>query len=249
MTVDHEVQRGLRPSHSKDLATHFDPKAIGTFTISQRKGGELIVIDGQHRRQAMLDRGLGETKVDCRVWAGLTEAEESDLFRKINHFKSPRRYDDFRQAVKAGDFESVEITQILEANGWHASDGSGHDGCVSAINQLQTVYRQNVNGNPPGQQLRDVVSIITTAWGHESSAMDGQIIAALGMLLAVYHESVDREALTKALAAFPGGPRALVGMGRGLKDASGGSTKRALVQVMVSRYNRKRSSGRLAPVL
>src|SRR5688500_4417291 len=75
--IDKDYQRDLNISRVYEISAAWDMGAAGTVIVSRRKGGELYLIDGQHRVAAA--QQAGETEILSLVYSGLTPAQEADL--------------------------------------------------------------------------------------------------------------------------------------------------------------------------
>jgi hypothetical protein len=76
--IPEEYQRPFKPNWSKEIAENYRPQLFHPITVSDRNGGGLAVLDGQHRYFAAELRG--DEVIDSEVWVGLSIPEEADLF-------------------------------------------------------------------------------------------------------------------------------------------------------------------------
>lgn len=90
LLIDPRVQRAWNQSWSATIARDFDPGKLGVIHVSLRKDGNHYIIDGQHRAKAAelwLGADCNGQKVECRVYEGLSLAEEAELFVALNTAK------------------------------------------------------------------------------------------------------------------------------------------------------------------
>lgn len=222
----------------------YDLDAIGILTVSLKPDGTLLVLDGQHRLKALLELGLPEWPVKCHVYKGLTDAQDSALFRRLNDTRRPTAYDDFRHGVREGDPECVGITEIVESVGLHIED-QHRDGAIACVTALRNVYRSS-NGRPNDSALRDALETAIAAWGRRADAVEGHIIHGLGLVFREHGDEIDRAVLIKKLAKFPGGPAGLLGRARSLREIRTGTIARLVAAIAVESYNRGKRSGKVA---
>jgi hypothetical protein len=85
MKVNPLAQRELNQARVDRLVAAFDPEQLGAPTVSHR-GGYFYLIDGQHR-VAVCKKWLGtreDQALQCWCYEGLAEAEEAEVFLKLN---------------------------------------------------------------------------------------------------------------------------------------------------------------------
>lgn len=238
LRVDPDTQRSLRPSWRDQLARNFDPNKVGILHVSPNGSGYRIM-DGQHRAEAMKSLGLGDERVRCLVYTGLSKQDEASIFLGLNNQKSVRAYDKFRVRVTEGDPTATEIMEVLSDVGLTLSDQK-NDGSVRAVNQLENIFTGRtlkLKDGPYPHHLRWTLAILRDAWGYDSNAFDGPIIEGLGAVILRFGDQVDRDRFGKKLAGFPGGSRGLLAKSRAWKDVKGVTLKNAMAEILVELYN------------
>lgn len=205
MRVNSRAQRGLVKYHVERMAVAFDPDLFGFPTLSER-GGWYYIIDGQQRIAALrlwLGDGWEEQYVKCEVYSGLTEAEEAELFLKLNRRRVRiRAIDDFKTAITAGHETERMVEHICHANSITIGDGKapGRVGCVTT---LKKVYTRS-DGLTLGKALR----IIRDAYG--DSGLEAAIIDGVGHLCQRYNGTLDEEQAISKLRDVRGGLQGLL---------------------------------------
>ena len=104
MYVSPVAQRDLVQAHVDHLLAEFDPELIGNPHVSQRSD-RYYIIDGQHRIEALkawLGEGHEAQQVQCWTYVDLTEADEANLFDRLNDVRQVNAFDKFRIRVNAG---------------------------------------------------------------------------------------------------------------------------------------------------
>lgn len=244
LQIDERVQRTLIPSYVKRLAADLRVTELGVFTVNRRPDGDLIVLDGQHRRAALIEAGLGEIPVKCDVYRGLSLAEEAAKFRACNTQRQTIALDDFLVGVVEGDEECVAINTLIEAHGFYVSGASAERG-VSCVHALRKVYRQKKHGMDGPRALDYALRTIVAAWGHRPEATEGHIIQGISEVFLRYGDQVDGKVLVSKLAKAKGGPAGIIGNARTLRDIQKGSINGNVAQIVVGLYNSGRRTSRL----
>jgi hypothetical protein len=120
LLVDDTYQRSIEGGSSQKLirtiATNWDWRLCMPLLVS-RRDGKLYVIDGQHRKEGAELRG-DIAHLPVVVFDFDDPKAEAELFMQANRSRrSMGLLDDFHAAVVAGDPQSVEINEIVEAAG------------------------------------------------------------------------------------------------------------------------------------
>lgn len=235
------ANRELQPTRVKKYEREMDLDKLGRFAV-WRDGRNLYVIDGQHRKVALENLGLGDWRARCDVYEGLAFADACDIFLGLNNGLPVRPYDKFDKAAKAGYEAEVETSRIVREAGLQITgqSGDGRLNCVSAATDVWKLDR--------GQALARTLRWTIESWGSTAQALDGGIIRGLGLAAARYNGELDDGALVKKLAKFPGGPGALLGRAKAQKEIKGGTIARNVAGIVVDVYNKGRRTGQLSPL-
>jgi len=244
--VDERLQRPLREAWVKGHVDRFDPNAVGTITVSSRKGGGYVIIDGQHRHALILAMGWGDQLVPCVVLRGLSFQQEAQLFVDLNGERTqPQSIDIFIQRVNAKDPAAVEIVGIAAELGLTIGRGN-HSGNIQATSSLDRVFsgdRRTGPGRNP-KVLRDVLWTVVKAWGADAGNFNGAIMQGLGCVYLRDGAIIERGDMAIALANHGTAAR-LVGKARTARDGHGGTLARAIAGAATDIYNRKRRINKL----
>lgn len=239
LAFDTRTQRALIPARVKALVAKWLLEDVGAITVSVRDS-KFYVIDGQHRVRAALERGLGDTKVLCHVYRGLTIEEEARKFLALNDARTVAPLDRYRVGLTARDPICLCVQETLAAHGLVVS-GSTSEGRVSCISALLVLAKDP-------DLLDAVCASIVEAWGTRPAALERLMFKAMGTVLGRYNGEIDRGILSTKLAKYRGGPAALAGDARGLSDYKPITVTRAAAEIIVDTYNRGRRSGTLPPL-
>lgn len=240
-SVDHSYQRDVLPSRVKHIAEDLDLDALGVFAISLRPGDVYVLLDGQHRWQAMMHHGVGEWEVLCRVYSGLTVDEEAALYRQLNDTRRISAWDDFKAGVVSEDEECLDILRIAKRAGWVVGN-QAKDGMVACIAMLRTLYRREGGAKALGRALEDA----RQAWGENHVGAERYILAGLHKIHSTYNGDLDRPAFIAKIAKAKGGPAGILGTAKAMQAMSAKHVGALCAAVMVEHYNRGRRDGKLA---
>ena len=240
LTFVEEFQRRINPAWVKKLAKIFDLDAIGTVTISDRGNGKLVIVDGQHRITVLLSHDLGDWKVDCKVYRGLSQAQEAVLYVRLNYTKPIAIYDKFKAGLIANDSDCLGVQKVVRSAGLEIGSTNG-DGRVACIAAILEIYRSDDGA----QTLADCLRTVISAWGKIASAVENNIVRGFAIVLGTYGDQIDNGAFVKKLSKMNGGPSALVGRARAMKDIRSAPLKRLVASIIVATYNRGRRAGKL----
>lgn len=245
LIIDSQVQRPLDKKKADKIAAELNLDAIGMICVSRRINGSYAIIDGQHRVDAMRTFGFNTEPIQCEIYDALSLADEAAMFRLRNNRAAVSRVDLFRVRVVEGDPTATAINDMLARHGWTVRSQGKQDRAFAAIATLEHVWSLDPHGTPPAAER--AVSTITAAWGHNSAGVDTAIVGGLGALYARYGTQVESGDVIERLARYAGGPNALIGKARGLRESLGGKVSSCLAEIVVEEYNRRRKTRALRP--
>lgn len=236
---DDDVQRPLDERRAEQIAANFDPDAFGIMTVSERAKDRYVLIDGQHRAQALRILGWNGQTLPCQVFRGLSKADEASRFLGRNNFRALRFIDRFLIRLTAQDPTANAIARIASDAGYRI-EAAGRDGSITAAKALEDVYLgkgQRIKGKNP-EVLRDTLHVVTSAWDRTSAAVNGKVILGVGAFFLRYGDAIDRARLAKKLAGINSGPTGLIARGSGKQEMHGGSIACGIAHFLTEEYNR-----------
>jgi hypothetical protein len=219
----------------------FDPDAMGALVVSMRPDGQFVVLDGQHRAELARRAKGPDFEVVCVVHEGLSLNTEAALFRALNSARKVTPMQKFLARITEGEPSAARILAIAHESGWEI-DGRQAQRRINAVNSLDKIFADD-NG---AATLEAVISVVTAAWGHVPDAVHHHILSGLGLVLR-HHPTVALDDLVSKLAAFPGGPRGIVGDARGRRVRHRGSTTAGVAAAIVDVYNQRRRGANRLP--
>lgn len=233
LVVDHIYQRELRRGWVNKIKAAFDPDLLGTFTVAWIDGRPHLV-DGQHRRTAMLELGepWASRVVPCFVCSATTIEDAARIFEGMQRTLKMRVYDKFRALVVAGDAEAIKVDGIVTGCECHFSMSSSAPDTTCAVQELLNVYRGAGFGSRTGpfpDLVRDTILVLREAFPRDH-ALAGAGILGVARFLHKYSGSVSRGRLAGRLCSDFSSYRNLV-------DAARGSTPRPWKRLMDSIAN------------
>lgn len=238
LTVDHRVQRvNLDTGKVNKIIANYNADAIGRLTLSERDNGEIIIIDGWHRWEAVRRITSNEGFVPVKVFKGLTLQEEAALFLALNNTNSPKLMDRFLVRVVKGDVHAEEMMNLAKARGWFIDSVAGdhHINAVGAVERIHWLSK-SIDADPP---LIDLVLLaVTRAWGHNRYGVQAGVFDGLGRLLAEHGSKVDMDRLINVLKDWELGPEGLLTQARHHASVQRMRLPFAVADLVTSEYNK-----------
>jgi hypothetical protein len=233
------VAAQLRKMHPLNL------DGIGTIHVVRYGGAtRYMVVDGQHRVVRLIQEGYDDLPVTVMFHRDIkTDAEASGLFLALNKKANVSTYATFDQEVRAGFEPAVSISNLVHRRGLKITQAAGN-GRITCVCALRKLYGSGSSDNLLGVTL----DIVIEAWGKTDAAVEGDLLAGIGIVFATYSDLIDKPALVKKLAKYPGGASKVIGNARGIYDFRGSSMAACVAEVVVSCYNTSRRSGKLVPL-
>jgi hypothetical protein len=194
-------------------------------------------------RVALVEVGLGEWKVKCEAYHGLTLKEEAQLFVKRNYQALPSAYDRHKAGRAAEDEVVLALDAIAQQHGLHIGNEQV-DSCVRCVTALRKVYGMDGGGPLLGTTL----GLLIDAWGLSQANFEGRIVEGVALVLARNDGKADLGVMAHKLSKYAGGPTGLIGTARGLRHMNSKTVSQLVASVVVSWYNRGRTKTRLEDV-
>src|SRR5579872_6883673 len=175
IAVDRSYQR--QPSSSKIglIAKRFNLYAAGFPVVSLREDGQLILVDGQHRLEAM--KKLGIASVECAVIRGLTVQQEAEVYTYCNTVrKAPAALDVFRARLVAGDSTAIAIQSAVEKCDLSIQFQSGRrlPNSIWAVTALEDIYKRGREA-----LLEKVLFLATRSWPDDINALEAKVLLGI----------------------------------------------------------------------
>jgi hypothetical protein len=199
-----EYQRILYPQHLARIVREFDPALFGTLELSHRDdGGFYALLDGQHRYEAMRQRGRTTEAVPCRVYHDLSLQDEAILFDRLNKRRTRKplaTIESFASRLIGEDGIALHLQDLIHQTGWEVdlnARARPRPGYVGALGTVERIYRQGRYGP---EVAIEVLRLAREAWPQERSAGSNIVLSALGIIVKRYRRNYARPRLVRVLA-------------------------------------------------
>lgn len=197
LRVDETYQRGIK-GHHKQMVADWRPALAGILIVGLRPDGDLWLIDGLQRRQAMLD-------LKINTWpAYVLESDGVEYEAKIydgvnNKRRALTAYETFKSQLVAGDEYALAAKRVAEEAGFFVlcPSRSGHVdnpdnlGCFRLLYGAVKTYKED--------GLKRSLTIIKRAWSGQKDGVRENMISGLLVFLARFDKRVDDERLIKKM--------------------------------------------------
>lgn len=248
LVVDPRVNtRPVNYNRVQGMATDFNPDALGVLHVSVREDGTLSLVDGNHRRLTLERIGWTDQLVPCRIYTGLSVAQEARLFDRLNDTRKPSRIARFMARVTGEHKETLAINAIVRSVGLavHDAPGAGHIQCVAV---LEALYKGDtkIAKKPDPRCILHALECLRDAWGLDSTSFKGSLVYGLGLVFLREGDRVKKPHMVTRLQGVLGGPTGLEARARTAKDMHNRSLPFSAAGVIVDLYNKGQSGkGRL----
>lgn len=240
LEVDERVQRNLVESKVRRIIHNYNPAAIGIITVSKRvEAGDLIryvILDGQHRYEAVRRLTDNQGTIKCRVFNDLTVQDDARLFLDLNDSTKPRYIDKFKVSVYAGDEQALRIKDLAGRHGWAVQAGTG-TGIISAAEAMKRIDRLSIEKDREPHLLEMAILAVTRAWGHDRYGVQAPTLEGLAHLFDQYQDLIDFDHLVATLKSWKRGAEGLKDDADNRKKINKMSAPMAVAATVVQEYN------------
>lgn len=232
--IDVRYQRPLSRTKLNKITQGFDWASFGVLIVSRRASGSYIILDGQHRHQAVLVLYGMDRTVPCAVHEGLTPEQEAEIFTTCNTARAnPRAIDVFRARLFAGDPQAVTISYVVERAGFRVQINSTQTtGGIAAVAAVEKIFKRAGHDG-----LWFVLSLVKDLWENEKGATDGVVMLGIHYFHQTYTGRYQLDRLKRRLAEVT--PSTLLRRARAYSEIAGGSGAKNLAGAILEVYNHK----------
>lgn len=190
-------QRQLSASKVDQIVRNFDRNLVNPPKLSFRNG-KYYVFDGQNTTLALKQvNGGQDLNILCKVFYGLTELDETELFLQQNGYSSPVHSNEkLRAMYNTGDLDVIEMVRACESIGVEVdflprSKGANR---IQAVKTLYNIYMQvGADG------LKSELSIIKEAWNGTPYSLSREMLAGMNLFCVTYAGEYQRKRLVDKL--------------------------------------------------
>lgn len=239
--LDPAYQRRTDPREVAKILKNFDRRVVNVVKVSYRDG-HYYCFDGGHTIAALKalnkDRDL---MVDCKIFYGLTQLDEKNLFKKqTGDGRRVEVRDKIRADWKMGDPEITKFVRLTESCGVIVSfDNCKGTNKVVAIQTLLKIFRDAEFD----EDYVDFLNTIKDAWGGDADSWRKEIMNGMWLFIKAYKGDYDRKLLTKKLSRIS--PKTII---REAKVSTASGDRKYAVQIL-NAYNANMSRNRLPDLL
>lgn len=249
LEVDTRVQRqGLNRAKVLRIKNNYSPAALGIITVSYREATKAyVVIDGMHRVEATRIFTDNTGTLQCKVFRGLTLAEEVQMFLDLNDTTQPPEIDKYKVLLSGEGPEADaarDISELLGGYGWQISRVAAN-GNVNAVKVVWRMYELSKKRDADPNLILMAIVTISKAWGNDRYGAQGPVFEALARMYAEYGARLDLDHLVDVLKSYQGGPRSLIAEGQLLASARKMKQSMAIADILVNLYNKGRRTRQL----
>lgn len=246
LVIDERKQREIDPEKIAKIANEWDWSRVEALTVCPRPDGFYDVVEGQHRTAGGRIYGGADLELPCMVLIPeTTDKQQSQIALDIvQSRRGHSAYEQWRLRYNAGQPHEIYATTILEKYGLRV----GKSPSVKTIGAVATVRRIIHGGQftpEYGAELLDrTLNVLISAFpthDHESNTGRWDRFIMLAVSQAVIRwPDVELDRLAQSLRTRPA--TQWTNLSKGVKP----SPEMAILNGLVTEYNRHRRNGRLA---
>lgn len=198
VNVNENYQRPLNYNWIRRIIREYDDKRVNQIILSEHGDGSLWVIDGNHTINATKIAKGEHSYLSAKIFKGLTEAEEADMYYHYNHDKKMMSYGDKLKArYTSGEKTAVEYIDALTESGvnWKFVGHGGKSNTIfSSHDPGETILRRYGR-----QVLIDTLRICNDCCAVTN--MNGKYVSGIARLISKF--KVDYGRLADRILATP----------------------------------------------
>ena len=191
-------QRRYSPKRADYIALNWDDNQMRPLFVSLREDGYYYVFDGQHTLHAW-EKVKGHKPIECRVYTGLTEIEEADLFSKMNTNRKKLSVGEIVRAKNEAEdpFVSQYINMLERTNTPYSFSSGSRPGKLRCHDLL--IKKTQVLGL---ETVSQALSLISENISPEIRNYSGQYILGLLAFMNVYKDQYNTKRLASTLNKY-----------------------------------------------
>ena len=233
LIVEKGYQRDLDMKTVAKILANFDPNLVNPIKASYRNG-KFYVFDGQHTLAALKTRNNNkDLMVDCKVFYGLTDIDESHLFSKQRGVsRNVNIAELFKSELYGGNKEITNLVKVTEKQGFIISfNKSMTNYHIRCLSKIYNIYKVQGVGDYVA-----ILQILKRAWDGDINSLKAEIIGGLAVFHKKYKGSYDEKRLVSRLQNVS--PSVIIREGKSY--SSGGDTRFAKQILMIYNKNIKK---------
>lgn len=245
LIVDMRVQREVNPEKVARIVNEFDWLRFEALTVTLRKGGGYLVVEGQHRALAVKHISA-KANVPCMViTSNTTDKTQAQIALDITMGRGQHNaYEKWRLRLNSGHPHEIAATVVMERHGVRVGQASSAM-TISAVATVRSIVHGGNFTPEYGAELLDkTLTVLIAAFpthDHESNVTrwNAGILNAVAQTLVRFPDA-DTARLARALRVRPA-PQ-WVNLGKGVQ---GEPPWMVIARGMANEYNRNKRHGRI----
>ena len=199
LEIPDEYQRRLNTERVAKIAAGFNERIANEPKVSFRDG-HYYVFDGQHTISARKHlNGDNELPILCKVYYGMTEAEEARLFAMQTGYSAALTPSAKLRANLHGEEKaSSEFYEATEEAGFHI--GFERGGGVGRIICSNTAFAEFKRVG--AEIYKEALTILLEAWGGDPESLRAEVLQGFIHFVELYHDEYDRNRLIYSLRSY-----------------------------------------------
>ena len=198
---DPRYQREIDVARIKKITKYWDDDLVNAPKVSLRENGQYYVFNGQHTLAAWKKR-YGNKMIQCKVYRGLTETEEKDLFVKQEGFsKAVGLVDKLRAEYNSGNDEVMDMVRCVAIAGCTMDFENRTSQTQNRINAVTTAY--NVYKEVGHDNFVNILDILRRAFYGDYKGFQDGFLKGMKYLFKHYADKISVKQMITALQKQP----------------------------------------------
>lgn len=239
LTSGLSYQRHINEREVRRLVRDWDDQLLDPLTVSFRDG-RYNVVDGQHRVMALRRKNGGEdVMVLCRIYTGLTYAQEAELCVKLDKAKKRLSLSESTNALlESGTdprLKQINRLMVFEGFTWALDKKKGGDYEITATQSVISAY--DLLGSDLFSRM---MWLLNNTWHGDPASLNAAMLSGMALFIKTYETELNDHTFVQRLSAVP--PEEIVR--RSKADFSTNNRALRCAKVLWDKYNSGCRGGR-----
>ena len=194
---DNAYQRTVDMKRVKRIVAKFNENLVNPIKVSYRDG-KFYVFDGQHTLAALkLRNNNNDLLVDCKLYKGLTQQEEAELFSEQTGIaRIVETNAKFKALYVAGNIEVCEFKELTEKAGIRMDFSKGKAANkIIACREAFNIYKKTTS-----REYVEILSMIKNTWDGSAESYNREILGGVFIFYQKYKGEFNIKIFEKQLA-------------------------------------------------
>ena len=198
---DPKYQREIDVARIRKITKNWDDDLVNAPKVSLRENGNYYVFNGQHTLAAWKKR-YGNKMIQCKVYRGLTETEEKDLFVKQEGYsKAVGLVDKLRAEYNSGNDEVMDMVRCVTLAGCAMDFDNRTSQSQNRINAVTTAY--NVYKEVGHDNFINILDILRRSFYGDYKGFQDGFLKGMKFLFKHYADKIAIKPMITALQKQP----------------------------------------------